>query len=832
MKKAFTLIELIVVISVISTIAAFSVGQYSNVTGEARIAKVRSDLKMVKDATIQYLYKTEHIPVNISGIGVSKSDFKLSEKEYVMLNLELLANKQLLPDGTEVSACMQSIPSSSIYNKAGVKNSKKQEPSFIYVMDKNMNVYLAEAEKDSETGYFIYTKIYETADANIYNEKIKMSYEGNKPILEEVSKEDDNIIDNSVVVKDNVQISPELSINIPTGGGNSGVENIENNKLYYKNLSVAGFTTFLDAYNIDLAKIKSIEMEIKAGENTCIKTLHAVKSTRWFGRVDAKDLNNYSGNYECKVYAITKDNTKIDIESFTVLIDRVKPVANISKSKNDFYSNSSISINITASDVALSSGINKIKYKINNEEWNEYTGPITLTEPDYYEIQAIAIDNFNNESNIATTIINDYTKPEVYLSKTSTGVSINLGVDVDDEDILWSNGFETTDKSVTLNANNTPAYGTSGGQALVTNQSFEGSRSYRLLKNDNGNGNIYFYPATSSNTSRMNFGSLTKTITNNMYLSIVYRYKSYGNSTIRANLDGGWARKIKYRNNTIVEDVPAGTRTIKLDTVSNLALGWHVTCDTDPYKPSNLPRIESIDTSNNTITLTGSVKRDIKAGEKLAYRDWRGGGSFGNNSTSDTDGEWRLFTSVMKTNNYDDYDLYNYGSGAFLMQNTASNELYIDNVKMGFASRMILYKNGVRFNTVNQEYTTSYTDNNVPDNAKPIISDISINKTENNYNIEIKANDEGTKYEYYMESINRSGKITESKRRSITMTSGIKQYYYIIDNNPSTTITTTSEKTYDSVINATLDKNKSWYIHIIAEDASGNKSNIYHKQVC
>lgn len=833
MKKAFTLIELIVTIAVIAALASFGIGQYSNVTRDASLARVKSDLKTVRDAVTQYLYKTEHIPVNNSGLGLQTSNFNLADGEYVMVNLELLANKQLLEDGAEIPASLPKIPVSARYSKSGVKNTKKQEPSFIYVMDNNINIYLAEAKKDKETGYFIHTKIYETANANLYDEKVKMSYEGNKPILENISTSKDNNIEDSTIIKDNIQINPDLGFNTPSGGGNSGIEdNSNNNKLYYKNLSVAGFTVFLDMYDMDLSKIKSVNMEITAGSNKKDLTLYAVKSTRWFGRVNAEDLNNYSGNYNCKVYAITKENKKVDIESFDVLVDRTKPTLTISKSKNDFYSENPIKVTITAKDPELSSGIKRIEYKLNNSDWKEYKSSFTLSEADYYEIQAKAIDNFGNESTLVTSIINDYTKPEVYLTKTSTGVSINLGVDVANEDILWQNGFETTDKSVTMNYNNTPKYGKNGGQSITTEDSFEGSRAYKLLKNDDGNGNIYFTPNTSSNTSRTSFGSLSKTITNNMYLALVYRYKSYGDSTLKANLDGGWARKIKYYNNTILtEDVPAGSKVIKLNSVANVKPGNHVTSDTDAYSIGSLPRIEKVDTVNNTITLTGGLNRTLTAGEKLAYRDWRSGGSFATNNTSDTDGEWRLFTSVTKTNNYDDYDLYEYGSGNFLIQNTASNKVYIDNVKMGFASRMILYKNRVRFNTANQEYTTSYVDNDIPDKAKPAITNVSISSYENNFNIEIQAKDVGTQYTYYMESISRGGKVSKSKNRSITTTSGIKQFYYTIDNNPSTSTVPTTQKTSDYVINKTLDNNKSWYIHIVAEDEAGNKSSVYHKQI-
>lgn len=834
MKKAFTLVELIIVVAVTGAVAAFTTGQYSNVTGDSNLAKAKSDLQTVRDATSQYLTKTEYIPVHNNGLGLQKRDFKIADGEYIMLNLELLSNKQLLEDNVELPALMPRVPASAQYSKYGVKNPKKQEPSFIYVIDNNMNVYLAQAEKDKETGYFIHTKIYETANATSYDKKVKMSYEGNRPILEHISNTDDtNIMEESVIVQDNIQISPDISFDIPSGGGNSGVENNtnNNNKLYYKNLSVAGCTVFLDMHNVDLGKIKSVNMEITAGSTKKDITLYAVKSTRWFGRINAENLNNYSGNYNCKVYALTKENKKVDIDSFTVLIDRAKPNVTISKSKNDFYSNTPITVNIIANDPAVSSGIKSIEYKINDSAWKEYKSSFTLNEADYYEIQAKATDNFGNESALTISMINDYTKPEVYLTKTQSGVSIKLGVDVADEDVLWKNGFETTDKSVGINHYNTPKYGISGGQSITTEDSFEGARAYKLLKNDDNNGNIYFIPATSSNTSRINYGSLSKTINNNMYLSLVYRYKSYDNSTIRPILDGGWARKIKYYNNTIImEDVPAGSRVIKLNSVANVRLGQHVCSDTDAYAVGGSPRIESIDARNNTITLTSGFNRVLKAQEKLAYRDWRGGGNFSNNITTDTDGEWRLFTSVMKTTNYDDYDLYQY-SGAFLMQNTASNKVYIDNVKMGFASRMILYKNGQRFNTTSQEYTTTYTDNDIPDRAKPVISDVNVSKYENNFNIEISASDVGTQYTYHMESISRSGKVSKSKSRSITSISGIKQFYYVIDNNTNTTTIPTTQKTSDYVINKTLDTNKTWYIHIIAEDESGNKSVVYHKQI-
>lgn len=831
-KKSFTLVELIITISVVSILSVFSTGQFSNVNKEARLVKVKSDLKVVRDATVQYMYKSERVPIGKKGLGIYPSDVKLADSEYVMVNLDLLTKAQTLEDDSEIPACITKIPDSARYIKAGVKNKNKQEPSFIYVMDKNFDVYLAEAEKDKDTGYFIYTKIYETKDANVYNPKVKMQYVGNRPILEEPDTNDDIDMDDSVIVgggdKGDVILPPDISI---PGGGDNIEDEKNNNKIFYKNLSVAGFTVFVDMYDIDYSKVKSVNIAVTAGSNKHTIELYPIKATRWFGRVDASNLNNYSGDYNCTVYAVTKEGKRADIGNFKVLVDRTKPEISISKSKNDFYTENPITVTLNAVDPTPTSGIDEVEYRINGDEWVEYDGPFVLNKSDYYEIQARCTDKFGNSSSTVLSIVNDYTKPEIYVTPTKDGAKIDIGVDVDEDDVLWKNGFEAGDASPRLNQNNTPKYGVNGGQSIVTHEKFEGNRAYELLKNDDGNGNIYFHPATSSNTSRMNMSSLSKIVSNNMHLALVYRYKSYGNSVVRSNLDGGWGRSISYYNMTITEDIPKGSRIIKVDKINGIGLGNHVSTDTDPYKIVYVDRVKDIDYENNTITMFNPIKRDLKAGEKLATRPWRQGGSFTTNSTKDTGNEWRLYTNIMKTNNYSDYDLYEYGTGAFLFQNTASNKLYLDNVKMGYAPRIILYKNGVRYNSEAQEYTTAYTDNNIPDKNKPKISEITVESVENNYNIAFNAKDEGTKYIYYTESLTRSGKKNKSKSRSITTTSGIKKYYYVIDNNPNTTNVPTTNSTEDSVINKTLDNGKTWFIHVKAEDNSGNISDVFHKRI-
>lgn len=184
MKKAFTLLELVISISVLSVIFVFSVGQYATVNATARTGKAKSDLKVVQDATSAYMASTEHVPVNDKGIGVPHEEFNLGEDEYLILNMELITNNQKLADGKTVRAFLGSVPTSSEYIKAKVKNEKRTKPSFIYVIDKNKNVYVAEAEKDEATGQYSRTRIYGTNGAEHHESRYNMNYSTDNLILD------------------------------------------------------------------------------------------------------------------------------------------------------------------------------------------------------------------------------------------------------------------------------------------------------------------------------------------------------------------------------------------------------------------------------------------------------------------------------------------------------------------------------------------------------------------------------------------------------------------------------------------------------------------------
>jgi len=61
-RNAFTLIELIVVISIIGILAAMSIGSYSNIQKSARDAKRKSDLKDIELALQQYYADNKQFP--------------------------------------------------------------------------------------------------------------------------------------------------------------------------------------------------------------------------------------------------------------------------------------------------------------------------------------------------------------------------------------------------------------------------------------------------------------------------------------------------------------------------------------------------------------------------------------------------------------------------------------------------------------------------------------------------------------------------------------------------------------------------------------------------
>jgi prepilin-type N-terminal cleavage/methylation domain-containing protein len=53
-RRAFTLVEVMIIILIIGILLAIAVPQFRKVRGEARLARVKADLKAINDARLQY----------------------------------------------------------------------------------------------------------------------------------------------------------------------------------------------------------------------------------------------------------------------------------------------------------------------------------------------------------------------------------------------------------------------------------------------------------------------------------------------------------------------------------------------------------------------------------------------------------------------------------------------------------------------------------------------------------------------------------------------------------------------------------------------------------
>ena len=177
-KKAFTLVELIIVIAVIAILAVFLIPNFSNVLGDANATNVKSDTANIKNIVMAYISEVGAVPVaNISTTsgqvikitsgadnyypGISTAMFQNTavDGKYYVIDMDLLTNKQInIEDKVSVtSAKLSSIPGTSaiVNTKSGdtsdvikanetlATNKRIKNTSVTYVIDKDLNVYAA-----------------------------------------------------------------------------------------------------------------------------------------------------------------------------------------------------------------------------------------------------------------------------------------------------------------------------------------------------------------------------------------------------------------------------------------------------------------------------------------------------------------------------------------------------------------------------------------------------------------------------------------------------------------------------------------------------------------
>ena len=139
--------------------------------------------------------------------------------------------------------------------------------------------------------------------------------------------------------------------------------------------------------------------------------------------------------------------------------------------------------------------------------------------------------------------------------------------------------------------------------------------------------------------------------------------------------------------------------------------------------------------------------------------------------------------------------------------------------------------------------SNAVTNDTVADTAAPnpitSVSQTSSGTTTSNQDLNfswIAPTDNGTTYDYYADVVGETDNYDYySNKSQITCTSGIKEYWWSIDTNTTGTPTGSNKTSSTSIsINPQslgLNANTTYYLHIMAVDYAGNKSNVYNTQV-
>ena len=423
-------------------------------------------------------------------------------------------------------------------------------------------------------------------------------------------------------------------------------------------------------------------------------------------------------------------------------------------------------------------------------------------------------------------------------------VSVSWATEILQENLLWNAGFEENENRPSLSYSKSPVTGSIlGEQSFSADAKYSGYLGYQLLDTYNGKGNNFLFPQTQSNSSKTTWSSLKNVIDRNMNLSISVMAKSTGNSKFSIAGQGGFEIKLYSWTSKLVKDVTKGDFWLYVD---KLDPSWKVQSDgvtpAGHYKvfPDEVDEyimqdnhIKEIDVENKRIRLAKGVYRDMKAGETLKRRSWvnpfsGGGASIGNTNT------WTLynFNTTVTNNSY--YDPMSRGF-ALIMGNSTDNTLYLDDLKLGYATKVKLYRNNSK---IYEGYASTFNDTSATDKATPntvtnIKYDMDIdNNLNRSINVTFNASeDNGTSYNYNITSVDNDNiESPLSITKTQTVTSGIKGYSYVIDKSSSTVPDNTVDTTTNS-IKSTITDSGVYYVHIKAIDNAGNVSSVVHHKI-
>lgn len=422
-------------------------------------------------------------------------------------------------------------------------------------------------------------------------------------------------------------------------------------------------------------------------------------------------------------------------------------------------------------------------------------------------------------SNHANVVSANTQIPELTAYQDGNSVKLEWSVDIADSDVLFQTSFEPGEFIPTFIWG---SYG-DGGQSITTEDKHHGSRSIRVY-NTHANGNWINFPSVSSIYSIMTWGRLF--FPNGTPLSMTFYAKTDSTASLTPSGDGGWGKVLlDFPGVKVAEYTPAGSKTIKLTSLDGIFLGAFITTDTNPQNIVANYRIISIDNANKIITLDSGINRALSAGEQLKRRPWREAWNFKGRTVKASDG-WKRFSINTFVSNYPDYDVGTRG-GTFIIVSETPGKLYIDNVKFGYATEVVLYRGGQE---IYRGYLSDYQDLTATDKAKPnpvsnVTASMSNGKPVLNWGSAI---DNGTVYSYTIRAISRSGvQGPMSQPKTVSVTTGIKGYSIVIDTNPDTipdNIIETTGTSYQLPTNI----NSNYYAHIVAVDHAGNVSDPVH----
>lgn len=369
---------------------------------------------------------------------------------------------------------------------------------------------------------------------------------------------------------------------------------------------------------------------------------------------------------------------------------------------------------------------------------------------------------------------------------------------------------------------------TDGGQEIVEAGAYSGRRAMKVT-NTYENGNHYNYPSTSSTKSisvwnRMFFPNATN-------LSVTYYVKAEGSDAVIAqNGDGGWGNNFNtsYAPIFLTKPVKRGERLLSVDDVGKYRTGSHIGFDEDINAIGTQYQIESVDIEEKTILLRSGVNVDYPVGQVMQSRTWRGGFSFGSRTVTGT-GEWQRLSQNTKVYDYADYDVMQRGA-SFYTNFTTKDSLYFDNVKLGYATKVKLYRDD---SLLYQGFLSDYRDTASKDTTAP--STIALEKvTRNQDKIDVSftpAIDKGNTYGYRIQSVTNDGDGTPlSKEVQVEVVSDIKGYSYVLDNSPSTIPDGTVDTT-TTALSLPVSDSVQKYLHVKAIDKAGNVGQTAHIKI-